>query len=506
MQDSDDTMSPNTEPESVPNSGRKICNIAVKEFAKVLAECNVNDDAFLKNGSKKSKEPTDRYSYTMDGDHETEEPVSPPACGEEEHPGLIISGDSKDYYETATKTLSSMTQMQQQKLQHLKSQLSRLPPTKLKELNTALKDHIRKLQEKAALEKIAVESLLSMKTRNVQGQILEHNDVEEGDGKQTYPGLIPLTISEIDQTPKQTSSNTAMASPSLHMSCGKVTMAEESSEKGMKQAMINWSRSKTANVYEEGIAREQRVDQVSPNSRFNRIPPNVQASLKDGQNLKRSPVELPEVVYSKRCKIEVAEESTEGKTATNTDTMYGISIFNKPTTSRSDSIVLTGKPKSNLSKDPLPELELFMRDLLHNPKSNPKILSWEDVEEGVFRIVNLEAFFQAWRDVKHVPITYDLLRKSINLSKQYETLLKMPKTRCVYMFGKHAMNWKPKKETVEENDFEQFDTFECKLVFPAQDSEKAVLEIENKLCVEIDRKVFLKVLSAENHTLDENVF
>eukprot|EP00092_Neocalanus_flemingeri_P004947 GFUD01005320.1.p1 GENE.GFUD01005320.1~~GFUD01005320.1.p1 ORF type:complete len:505 (-),score=141.13 GFUD01005320.1:239-1558(-) len=435
----------------------------------------------------------------MDGDHETDEPVSPPACGAEEHSGLIISGDSKDYSDTATKTLSSMTQMQQQKLQHLKSQLSRLPPTKLKELNTALKDHIRKVQEKAALEKTAVESLLSMKTRNVQGQSLEHNDVEEGDGKQNYPGLIPLTISEIDQTPRQTSSNSAMTPPSLHMSGGKVTMAEESSGKGKKQAMANWSRSKPTNVFEEGIAREQTVDQVSPKSGSgcNRIPPTVQPSLKDGQNLKRSPVELPEVVCSKRCKIEVAEESTEGKTATNTDNMYGISIFNKQTTSRSDSIVLTGKPKPNLSKDPLPELELFMRDLLLNPKSNPKILSWEDVDEGVFRIVNLEAFFQAWRDVKHVPITYDLLRKSINLSKQYETLLKMPKTRCVYKFGKHAMNWKPKKETVEENDSEQFDTFECKLVFPAQDSEKAVLEIENKLCVEIDRTVFLKVLSAE---------
>ena len=83
----------------------------------------------------------------------------------------------------------------------------------------------------------------------------------------------------------------------------------------------------------------------------------------------------------------------------------------------------------------------------------------------------------------------------MKLCEDSETLLKVPKTRCVFKFGKNAKDWKQKKEKTDtERHFSSFDTFECNLKFPAQDSENAVLEIDNRICVEIDRKVFLNAL------------
>ena len=85
----------------------------------------------------------------------------------------------------------------------------------------------------------------------------------------------------------------------------------------------------------------------------------------------------------------------------------------------------------------------------------------------------------------------------MKLCEESETLLKVPKTRCVFKFGKNAKDWKQKKEETDtERHFGSFYTFECKLKFPAQDY-NAILEIENGICVEIDRKVFLNALKFE---------
>ena len=139
--------------------------IAVREFAKVIADGNVKDDAVFKreeeseNECKETVDCDDQYSSKIihddiltrrDDDDEIDEPVSPPPCREGEYPQLIFSSHKEEIYNglfhSASKKLSSLTPIQQQKILHLKSQLLRLPPAKLDELNTALKNHIRKVQ------------------------------------------------------------------------------------------------------------------------------------------------------------------------------------------------------------------------------------------------------------------------------------------------------------------------------------------------------------------------
>ena len=162
--------------------------------------------------------------------------------------------------------------------------------------------------------------------------------------------------------------------------------------------------------------------------------PGVLPLLIEEQNLKRKLARLGEAGSSKMSKVEVADEITE------------------ESTNSSHSNYKTRKPNPISSKDPLPGLEQFIQNLLKNPKSNPKIVSWVNVDEGIFKIKNLEAFYKVWREMKNVPITYELLKKSVKLSEKSEILLKIPKTFCVFKFGKNAKDWKPKEEeTVAES-------------------------------------------------------
>ena len=75
------------------------------------------------------------------------------------------------------------------------------------------------------------------------------------------------------------------------------------------------------------------------------------------------------------------------------------------------STVKTGE----LRAEQIPDLWKFMRSLLHNPNYNPKLLSWEDVEAGVFRIRDLRDFYIKWTELKGSQINYESLVKTIRL-------------------------------------------------------------------------------------------
>ena len=56
----------------------------------------------------------------------------------------------------------------------------------------------------------------------------------------------------------------------------------------------------------------------------------------------------------------------------------------------------------------------FIRDLLHNPRYCPTMVRWENVEEGVFRIVKSEQLAGLWGQIKNNPkMTYEKLSRAM---------------------------------------------------------------------------------------------
>ena len=101
------------------------------------------------------------------------------------------------------------------------------------------------------------------------------------------------------------------------------------------------------------------------------------------------------------------------------------------------------KSLQTYSKEPLPGLWKFLRALLHNPAYNPKMVNWEILEEGMFRIHNLSEFYNLWRDLQKTEISYDLLTKTLKIYDERKFLHAVYNHRCVYKFGENATDWRP---------------------------------------------------------------
>lgn len=58
----------------------------------------------------------------------------------------------------------------------------------------------------------------------------------------------------------------------------------------------------------------------------------------------------------------------------------------------------------------------FIRDLLHDPKYNPSIIQWENIMDGVFRIVDSAEVARLWgRTKKFTKMTYDHMGRAFRL-------------------------------------------------------------------------------------------
>ena len=101
----------------------------------------------------------------------------------------------------------------------------------------------------------------------------------------------------------------------------------------------------------------------------------------------------------------------------------------------SDTVVDLGESIPNLWK--------FLRALLHNPNYNPKLVAWENVDEGIFRIHNLQDFYSVWKSMKSTSINYDLWVKTMKLYDERGFIHSLEGHRCVYRFGVNAKQWKP---------------------------------------------------------------
>ena len=85
----------------------------------------------------------------------------------------------------------------------------------------------------------------------------------------------------------------------------------------------------------------------------------------------------------------------------------------------------------------------FLRALLHNPNYNPKLVAWENVDEGIFRIHHLQDFYNVWKSMKSTSINYELWVKTLKLYDERGLLHSLEGHRCVYKFGLNATHWKP---------------------------------------------------------------
>merc|ERR1711953_742394 len=86
----------------------------------------------------------------------------------------------------------------------------------------------------------------------------------------------------------------------------------------------------------------------------------------------------------------------------------------------------------------------FIRDLLKNEKYNPKIIMWEDIERGEFRIVDSVLVAKLWATVKkNKNMNYEKLSRAMRYYYKQNIFGIVENKRLVYRFGSKAKDWKP---------------------------------------------------------------
>merc|ERR1711899_92497 len=110
----------------------------------------------------------------------------------------------------------------------------------------------------------------------------------------------------------------------------------------------------------------------------------------------------------------------------------------------------TGRQGSSTEEE-MEELWTFCRAALHNPEYNPKVICWESIEDGEFRIVNQEEFLNAFLEVRGTRLVRDTLKKRVKACEEAELMHSRAHTRLGYRFGVKATNWRPGQgELVEQ--------------------------------------------------------
>lgn len=98
---------------------------------------------------------------------------------------------------------------------------------------------------------------------------------------------------------------------------------------------------------------------------------------------------------------------------------------------------------NRMRHEPLPGLWKFFVAVLHNPNFNPKLIAWEQLEKGAFRIRYLKDLFVLWTNMRGTEINYDLFSKTVRFYDEKGFLHPVEGMRCVYRFGRSALGWRP---------------------------------------------------------------
>ena len=103
---------------------------------------------------------------------------------------------------------------------------------------------------------------------------------------------------------------------------------------------------------------------------------------------------------------------------------------------------------NRMRNEPLPGLWKFFVAVLHNPNFNPKLIAWEQLDQGTFRIRYLKDLFLLWTNMRGTEINYDLFSKTVRFYDDKGFLHPVEGMRCVYRFGRSAMGWRPEAHEI----------------------------------------------------------
>ncbi|XP_054257100.1 protein C-ets-2-like [Macrosteles quadrilineatus] len=107
-----------------------------------------------------------------------------------------------------------------------------------------------------------------------------------------------------------------------------------------------------------------------------------------------------------------------------------------------------GRPRSLHKKDKVKgkvgRVWEFIRDLIMDPKYNPKVISWEDREKGLFRFRSGDQVAKLWGCKRGNPrMNFENFSRSIRQNYKKGYLLPVEKIRLVYQFGPRSTGWRP---------------------------------------------------------------
>eukprot|EP00092_Neocalanus_flemingeri_P014244 GFUD01015364.1.p1 GENE.GFUD01015364.1~~GFUD01015364.1.p1 ORF type:complete len:1050 (-),score=269.28 GFUD01015364.1:283-3432(-) len=164
-------------------------------------------------------------------------------------------------------------------------------------------------------------------------------------------------------------------------------------------------------------------------------------------HFKRSSQESMETIETKRPKLDdnMRRKSDTVNSPTSTDPIVTNPFARRHSDNYAEATFIPRKfsQKPQIDNEPLPGLWKFLRSLLHNPKYNPKMVTWEILEDGMFRIHSLQDFYLLWKSLKRTQISYELLTKTLKIYDERKFLHSVSNYRCVYKFGVNCVDWKP---------------------------------------------------------------
>uniref|UniRef100_A0A1B6CUP1 ETS domain-containing protein n=1 Tax=Clastoptera arizonana TaxID=38151 RepID=A0A1B6CUP1_9HEMI len=105
-----------------------------------------------------------------------------------------------------------------------------------------------------------------------------------------------------------------------------------------------------------------------------------------------------------------------------------------------------GRPKGSRRKkkpEKLGRLWEFIRDLLLNENYCPRLIRWDNYEEGMFQFVHSDEVAKLWGTKKDNPhMNYEKLSRAMRYYYKSKVLLPVLGRRLVYKFGPTATGWK----------------------------------------------------------------
>ena len=249
---------------------------------------------------------------------------------------------------------------------------------------------------------------------------------------QSMPSLIPLTID--DMAKKEAAA--AAASKGLHLSGGGVSDFSGNLSDFVLPSFTPLPLSSRQISQQEIPQLDVFIPSLNPST------PSTEAELpldlSSGPTKRRADEdEITEEENPKKPKVELTEKETKRRS-------LQAEACKKYRAARK-----AGRQGS--TEEEMEELWTFCRAALHNPEYNPKVICWESIADGEFRIVAQEEFLNAFLEVRGTRLVRDGLKKRVKACEEAEVMHSRPHTRLGYRFGAKASDWRPSHgELVEQ--------------------------------------------------------